>query len=329
MSVVLHERGTRMRMTFAGDGAKAALGGLVTNDVLALKPGEGQRAAALTAKGRVIALCRVFDRGADLLVDCDAAAADGFVAMIRKYVNPRLARYTVVTDATDCLGVHGPLAAGSIVHALGADAAQRDALEALPPHGNISIGDGEDAVTVARADDLAVPGFDLFGSRARIGDIRAALVAQGLRTLSAEEARVLRVERGLPEWGAEMDAETIPQEALLDEFGAISFSKGCYTGQEVVARIHFRGHVNRHLRWIVSGAPLRAGMRVLDATGADVGEVRAAVISETRGPIAIAMVRREVEPGAAVTARDDAGAVTGTLERIGTTGANSTAHAPA
>lgn len=316
MSWFVLDRGARLRMTFAGDGAKAALGGLLTNDVTALKPGDGQRAAALTAKGRVIALCRVFDRGTDLLVDCDAAAADGLVAMIRKYVNPRLAKYAVVTEATGCLGVHGGDAAREIARAIGADEGTRAAIDALGAQANVVIGTGEEALTVVRSDDLSIDGFDLIGPRDRIGMLRDALVARGALTADADRARTLRVERGLPEWGAEMDAETIPQEAMLDEFGAISFTKGCYTGQEVVARIHFRGHVNRHLRWLTSAEPLRAGMRVLDANGADVGDVRTSVVSPARGPLAIAMVRREVEPGATVTARDDAGELRARVEHL-------------
>ena len=98
-----------------------------------------------------------------------------------------------------------------------------------------------------------------------------------------------------------MDENTIPQEANLDALGAISFTKGCYTGQETVARVHFRGHVNRHLRGLVGAAPLPQHGRVLDETGKDVGDVRTTVISPRLGPIAMAMVRREVAPGATVT----------------------------
>lgn len=327
MTLFVHDRSARLRMTFTGAQAKAALGGLVTNDVVALTTGEGQRAAALTAKGRVIALCRVFDRGSDVLVDCDAAAGDGLSTMIRKYVNPRLATFAVVTGTTDCLGVHGDGASAAIGAAIGAaitaasgaddvDRATSASLDALAPLGGLWLGSGDDAVWVVCSDDLSVPGFDLIASRARIGDLRAALTGAGARTASAEEIRTLRVERGLPEWGAEMDAETIPQEAVLDDLGAISFSKGCYTGQEVVARIHFRGHVNRHLRWLVSEAPMRAGARVIDAAGAEVGVVRTAVISASRGPLAIAMVRREVEPGTTITVQDADGSARARVERM-------------
>jgi len=316
------ERGDRMRMTFGGDKAKEALGGLVTNDVVALRPGTGHRAAALTPKGRVIALCRVFDRGSDLLVDCDAAAGEGFASMIRKFVNPRLAKYALVTDATDCLGVHGDGAAAALARALAGthtgapgdiDAARLDALGAFE---GIALGEGEAAVYVVRSTELSAVGFDVFGAKARIAELRAALAAEGLRTASPDEVKVMRVEAGIPQWGAEMDIETIPQEAVLDDLGAISFNKGCYTGQEVVARIHFRGHVNRLLRLLSSATPVAVGARVIDAAGADVGDVRTSVVSPTRGALAIAMVRREVEPGSEVTVRDGAGDTRATIAAL-------------
>src|SRR5690606_14913390 len=114
---------------------------------------------------------------------------------------------------------------------------------------------------------------------------------------------IARIEAGIPEWGVEMDDETIPQEANPDTLGAISFSKGCYTGQEVVARIHFRGHVNRHLRRLHSDVALTPGAVIEDADGKEVGTVRSSVQSPRQGALAIGMVRREVQPGSDVFVR--------------------------
>lgn len=309
----LAARDARMRMTFSGEQAKVALGGLLTSDVVALTAGGGQRGAALTPKGRVIALCRVFDRRRDLLVDADATAAAGFTAMIRKFVNPRLAKYAVVTDTTGCVGVHGEGIASLLAPLLGIDA---NTLESLPPLSGTWSGAGDDETFVVRSTELSVPGFDLFGARARIGSLRTALAAAGLGVATEDALRAMRVEAGVPEWGVDMDAETIPQEAVLDEIGAISFDKGCYTGQEVVARIHFRGHVNRLLRRLVSETPLTTGSRVVDAEGKEIGDVRSSVISSTRGPLAIAMVRREIEPGGEVLVTDNAGSTRALVERM-------------
>jgi len=295
----LAPRDDRMRMLFTGPQAKAALGGLVTNDVVALHPGQGQRAAALTVKGRVIAVLRVFDRGDDLLVDTEARAAEGFIGMIKKFVNPRLAKYTVVTAETGCLGVHGDGAAAAIVSTPG-DVAL---LEALPVHGGMTTSVDGTAMFVARSLDQGASGFDVFGPRDRVEALRARLSAAGWPVASDTELEMRRVEVGLPRWGVDMNDETLAQEAALDALGAISFSKGCYTGQEVVARIHFRGHVNRLLRRLTSATALPVGGLVFDALGAEVGDVRSSVHSTTRGPLAIAMLRREVAPGAHVQVR--------------------------
>lgn len=298
MSALLVDRSARFRMTITGEKAKEALGGLVTNDVVALAAGQGQRAVALTAKGRVIAMVRVFDRGTDLLVDGEASSGEAFVAMIRKFVNPRMAKYAVVTEGTACVGVYGETAARQLAAASGVDEA---ALASLPAFGILRSADG--AFDLVRSADFSVPGFDVIGAPEAIAPLRAALLQMGATDASEELMESARVESGLPRFGVDMDAETIPQEANLDVLGAISFTKGCYTGQEVVARIHFRGHVNRHLRWLSAPEPLPRGATVVDAEGKEVGDVRSSVVSPTRGPLALAMLRREVEPGSEVVVR--------------------------
>jgi folate-binding protein YgfZ len=293
---VLVDRAARLRMTLSGEKAKEALGGLVTNDVALIRPGVAQRSVALTPKGRVIAMLRVLDRGTDLLVDCEPSAADGFASMIKKFVNPRLAKHEVVTERTDCVGVYGPRAAAAVAAAIGVE---RAALDALAPLGWLTNAAG---VIALRSDELG-GGFDLIGEREAIGTVRAALAAAGVAELDETALEIAQLESGIPRFGTEMDGETIPQEANLDVLGAMSFNKGCFTGQEVVARIHFRGHVNRHLRRLRATAPLAKGDVVVDSSGKEVGDVRSAAVSPAIGPIAIAMIRREVEPGARVQVR--------------------------
>src|SRR5207253_7970098 len=133
----------------------------------------------------------------------------------------------------------------------------------------------------------------------------ARLEQAGASGASALAWDVARVEAGRPEWGLDMDETTIPQEANFDELGAISYTKGCYTGQETVARVHFRGHVNRHLRHLRAAGPEPplAGADLLDAAGKSVGDVRSTAASPRLGGIAIGMVRREVELGTSLLAR--------------------------
>ena len=293
----LLDRSSRMRMSFSGERAKEVLGGLLTNDIASLKPGDGMRAAALTPKGRVIALLRVFDRGGDLLVDTDPAAGAGFILMIRKYVNPRLARHAELTAATGALGIYGPASVDATARLSGVGA---ETLRAMAPHGNTGSEIGGEPLTVVRSIDFGVEGFDVIASTSMIATLAQAGAALGLPTIDEDVAEVARIEAGVPRWGIEMDEDTLPQEANLDLLGAISFNKGCYTGQEVVARIHFRGHVNKVLRRLHAGETMEPGASVRDPDGKDVGTVRSAASSPTRGAIALAMVRREVAPGSEV-----------------------------
>ena len=311
MSAFLVDRTSRLRLVMSGEKAKESLGGLVTNDVVALTAGQGQRAVALTPKGRVIAMLRVFDRGTELLVDCEPGSADGLLAMIRKFVNPRTAKYTVISESTSCLAVHGAQAAKLLAPL--ADVEQAT-LDALPVLGLWRSEDG--SLEIIRSDELSVAGFEVVASPERVAVLRSALETQGVHECEASRVESLRIERGLPRFGVEMDAETIPQEANLDILGAISFTKGCYTGQEVVARIHFRGHVNKHLRWLRSEILLPLGAVVVDSEGKEVGDVRSSTMSAERGPLAIAMVRREVVPGSAVRVRTDSGECTAQLVAI-------------
>lgn len=307
----LIDRSDRLRMTFSGPQAKMALNGLLTNDVSTLTEGLGQYAAALTAKGRVVALCRVMDRGSELLVDTDAAAGAGFVAMIRKYVNPRLAHYAVVTDATACLAVRGVEAGAAILDAFAPEdgTTARTDLARLAPLGGCWLARGEMRLWVVRTSDTATPGLDCVGDRPTIDALRERLCSQGSAIASEATVRRERLEAGIPAFGVEMTEETLAQEACLDTLGAINFSKGCYTGQEVVARIHFRGHVNRLLRWVTSATPLAIGAIVVDPEGQEMGDVRSSVPRRDGGALSLAMVRREIAPGTSIDVRQADGAV--------------------
>src|SRR6185503_18691450 len=136
--------------------------------------------------------------------------------------------------------------------------------------------------------DLFVP-FEIFD------DVWRAALASGAVPAGLDAWEIARIEAGRPEWGIDIDDATIPQEANLDDLHAISYTKGCYVGQEVVARVHFRGHVNRHLRGLrtADASPPAQGATLHDADGQHVGDVRSSVHSPRLGGVAIGMVRRE------------------------------------
>jgi tRNA-modifying protein YgfZ len=132
--------------------------------------------------------------------------------------------------------------------------------------------------------------------------VRAALTDAGAVPVDEAAVDVLRVERGRPRYGVDIDDGTMPEEAGLVE-RAVSFTKGCYVGQETVARLHWRGKPNRHLRGLRLSAPVPAGTPLVLGER-EVGTITSPVVSPEHGPIALALVRREAEPGAVLAAGD-------------------------
>jgi folate-binding protein YgfZ len=282
------DRSDRVRMEFSGAKAAETLNGLLTNDIARLAPGLGCYAAALTNRGKVVADVRVFAReDGRFIVDTSAAAGPGFVALIRKYVNPRLAKYRDISAEFGDVTTVGPATEG----------------DATPqvPYANVAAPDGG---LVARIPDFGISATAIIARRefleGRIRSLRAEMPE-----MDATTAELMRIEAGRPLWGPDMDENTLAQEAALDrpDLNAISFDKGCYTGQETVARVHFRGHVNRTLRGLRADAALTSGSTLHGADGAEVGNVRSTAASPRLGAIALAYVRREIEDGTAITLR--------------------------
>jgi folate-binding protein YgfZ len=309
---IVVDRSYRGRMRMSGAKAGEVLTGLVTNDVASLHPGQGQYAAALTAKGKIIADVRVLADAGSYLVDVPPRAWPGWMAMIRKFVNPRLARYRDESESLRDIGIFGASARHVVSALTGVNAS---ALTALPYYGHVHAdargiaGEMEAAIDIASVPDLGIEGFDLFVPAESFDAVWSAAISAGATPAGLGACEIARVEAGRPEWGVDIDENTLAQEANLDELGAISYTKGCYTGQEVVARVHFRGHVNKHLSGLRSAnvEPPPTGARVIDAEGNDVGDVRSAVSSPRLGGIALSMLRRELSPGAALIARWDGG----------------------
>jgi folate-binding protein YgfZ len=303
-SAMLIDRSARGRVRIAGDKAPELVTGLVTNDVVALQPGHGQYAAALNPKGKIVADIRIFRFDDHLLIDAPPRAQAGWLALVRKYINPRLAPYHDESAVTRDIGVFGLQSRRVVSEITGLTG---ESLAALAPYAHTrALLDADTAVVVARVPDLELEGYELFVPQTAFAMLWQRALAAGAVPCGLLAWEIARVEAGRPEWGLDIDESTIPQEANFDELHAISYTKGCYVGQEVVARVHFRGHVNRHLRGLAygpAGGALTSGARLIDAAGRDVGDVRSAAISPRIGGIAIGMVRREVELGATLTVR--------------------------
>jgi tRNA-modifying protein YgfZ len=296
------DRSDRARMRISGPKAAELVTGMVTNDVSSLSPGEGQYAAALTPKGKIVADLRIFAFADSLLIDTSAPASSGWKEMVRKYINPRVAPYHDVSAEISDVGVFGRSSRGIVARVTGID--EKD-LAALPVYGHLSTLIGESTVTVARVPEMDLEGFEIFMPSEAVAALKAKLQAAGISAGSLETWEIARVESGRPQWGADMDDSTLPQEANFDELGAISYTKGCYIGQETVARVHFRGHVNRllrRLRFVTRPAPPK-GAELVDETGKVIGDLRSVALSPRYGGVALGMVRREIPPGTTLQAR--------------------------
>lgn len=299
---LLLDRSEHGRGIAEGAKVRETLTGLVTNDVIALEPGSGLHAAALTAKGKIIADVRIFCLAPDKLwLDIAPRSAAAWWEMVKKYVNPRLAKLRDDAATWRHFTIAGPDARRVVAEVTGLTT---DILEAVPMDGIREVLVPR-VIRVARSNEIGLESWDLWVNEADAADMRAKANAAGAVSGGLVAWEIARVEHGRPEFGLDMDENTIPQEANLDDWHAISYTKGCYTGQETVARVHFRGHVNRHLRGLRFDAAngLAPAAELFDAEGNVVGDVRSSVLSPRLGPIALGMVRREIALGTVLVGR--------------------------
>ena len=302
-SAGMAERADRARFRLWGRDPARMVHGLITNELLKAEPGRGVYAAMLTAKGRMIADVRVFRRAdGEVLVSIAREALEGTREHFKKMVPPMFAKWADATDEVAEVGVYGPRARALLSAALGTEvsALQEDAF-VEPELGGARV------LVAATREAGGEEGFDVFLPAERAAELWTALRDAGARPVGFGVLETLRIEAGRPRYGAELTEETIPTEAyestgLMDR--AISFHKGCYTGQEVIVRIAHRGHVNRHLRGLLLGdapAPAARAPLVNPETGKEVGWTASAAFSPLLGQtVAMGYVRREIGPGGEV-----------------------------
>jgi folate-binding protein YgfZ len=284
----LLDRSERGKLALTGAGAVEFLNGQVTNELATLAAGQGAYAAFLTPKGKMLGDLRILavagpeDASAiELLLDTERVALQGLFDMIRRFKVGYEVELHKRTIERGILSLIGPEAA----RVAGADGL------AAEEHANAPL-------KIAGIDALAVRtdvGIDLLCDAASTEQLAAALLAGGAQPVGEEAAECLRIERGRPRYGFELDETVIPQEAGLND-RAVSFTKGCYVGQETVARLHWRGKPNRHLRGLRLSAPAETGQE-LHLGERSVGRVASSTVSPLFGPIALALVRREAEAG--------------------------------
>jgi folate-binding protein YgfZ len=296
------------RLRLRGADRRAYLQGLLTNDMAALTPGTGCYAAMLTAQGRMITDMRVLELGDAVLLDVPAALAPAIRDHLDRFVFSEDVQVEDITAATAELGLYGPRAI-DVLQAAGVEGAAPTALYDVT---RMRAG-GRDA-TLVRGDAIGIEGFDVITDAANREALRGAFLAAGAVAASDGDVEAVRIESGRPWFGRDLDADTIPLEAGLEE-RAISRSKGCYVGQEVIVRVQDRGHgrVARRLVGLTLDATSAAphASTVVRAGDREIGRVTSATWSPALArPIALAFVHRDfVEPGTHVQAGDAAAIV--------------------
>ncbi|MFN2613171.1 MAG: folate-binding protein YgfZ [Solirubrobacterales bacterium] len=291
----LIDRSARGKLKLSGAEAAEFLQGQLTNEIEALEPEQGAYAALLNRKGHLRADMRVLRLSPEeIWLDTEPEALEDLRSHLERY---KIGRQVKVADVTRDWAI------ASLIGPASYETAGTGPLTPEHAHRHYRR-DGIEILAVAT--DL---GVDLIIRADHAAAVRELLTGSGASPVSEEAAEIVRVESGRPRFGHEMSSSTMPAEAGITQ-RAVSFTKGCYIGQEPVARLHYKGKPNRHLRGLRLSGPVTAGTPLVLGEKV-VGEIGTACVSPARGPIALAVVRREAEPGDTVAAGEDG--VTGTL----------------
>jgi tRNA-modifying protein YgfZ len=275
--ILFADRSERGKLRFTGPQRAWFLHQIMTQAFDPLPPGEAREAAMLTPHGRMVGYLEAVATEDAVLCHFEPELLPAFPEQIARYV---FATRVEMQDVTDEMGL--VLVAGRRWRQVATDVAP--GAPAQPTHG------------------LGLDAGYIWIPRHEVSDALRLLTGDGARGAGEDELEAIRISNGAPRWGRDMNEKTLPQEARLEDV-AIDFNKGCYVGQEAVAKIHFRGKVNRKLRSISADAPVDAGAHVI-VDGARVGTV-----TSSAGRRALAMLRYTVEPGAVVAIGDVEGKV--------------------
>ena len=300
------DRSSRARIVVSGADRATYLQGLLTNDIAALKAGQGCYAAYLTPQGRMISDLYAYELGDVMLITAARIVKDTLLAKFEQFIFSEDVQLGDVTDTFGQVAIVGPGAAA--IAASIVDGVPEATLRELSENGNVRGQFEGDPAIVIRETATGEPGFDIYVEQKRLNALKQALRDKNVVELDDGTADALRIEAGVPEFGRDMDDDTIPLEAGIEQ-RAISFTKGCYVGQEVIIRVLHRGHgrVARKLVGLTIEAPLPPSPGTsITVGGESIGRVTSSTVSPAVGKtVALGYVQRDhTEPGTAVTVGD-------------------------
>ena len=276
--VGLLDLSTRGRITVSGSEAVMFLNGLITNDMKTLGENQSMLAAFPNVQGRLLAVVRVIRRANDFLLDTEAATREKVIKILERFTLAGDFKVADVTNDSALISLQGR-GASAVVEKISAD-----------------------GITVVPATHTAEAGFDLIVSEEQKDSLWQTLMAEGATPVSPEVEEILRIEAGIARYGIDMDETNVVTETNLDD--AVSYTKGCYLGQEIIVRIKHRGHVAKKLTGLrfETDQPIAAGATIRSADDKEIGRVTSATFSPTfERTVGLGYVRYEyLTPGTPV-----------------------------
>lgn len=295
----------RGQIALAGADRTTYLQGLLTNDIVALAPESGCYSAWLTPQGRMLADLHLFESGDMLLLDVPADELTVTLLRLDQFLFSEDVQFADLSETLRAVWLHGPDAARITEQTVSGVAA----LAGWPVYRNARGQFGGAPVVVARVDQLGVPGFCVYVGPSQVDALLAAFHDAGAPPIDVSSLEAARIEAGYPIFGVDMTHETIPLEAGI-EGRAISLTKGCYVGQEVIIRVLHRGHgrvAKKLIALRIDGDVPARGARVY-GKDREIGAVTSAAVSPRHGTIALAYLHRDfITPGSAVEVETAAG----------------------
>ncbi len=273
---------SRGRLLVSGSEAVAFLNGLITNDMKTLLPNTWMPAAFPNVQGRLIASVRVL-RLADettpaFLLDTEATTHEAVLKNIQRFTLAGDFHVVDISRETVQLSVQGNDSNRIVSEIFG------DAFAGLSAFGVVRLSDDRlGDVTIFRASDTGADGFDLIVGNDNAAGLWQALQTAGARPVGHEALEILRIEAGIPRYGIDMDESNVITETALDD--AVSYTKGCYVGQEIIARIKYRGHVAKKLSGLIcpQGGNPQSGNTITSTDGKEIGRVTSTTHSPQLG----------------------------------------------
>ena len=263
----------RGRILVSGRDAAMFLNGLVTNDVKNLARGSWIPAVFANVQGRLIAAVRIIHRPDGFLIDTETVTRDKVVDLLSRFTLAGDFRVTDLTNEIGTLSLQGKKSAEILVSVLGAEATSLERGSVFQSTFN------EKEITIIRATHTAEEGFDLFVESGALKQLEDALWNAGAEVLKDETFEVLRIEAGIPRFGVDMDEKTVVSETCLDD--AISDTKGCYVGQEIIIRIKHRGHVAKKMTGVMLEIPweLEENAEIISDDHEEIGHITSLTLS--------------------------------------------------